>query len=128
VLVSGTGFTVFAAIDIYFDTTDVALAIANGSGPFSNIAIQVPASALPGTHWVSAVMRYDGRGAQAGNRSILASRAPALLRAITTALRRRVINVRAVAGIDSDVLQGFAFQADIAVLLFSGGLVARLSA
>jgi len=65
VLVSGTGFSPNAAIDIYFDTTDEALAIANGDGVFSKIPIQVPSSALPGNHWVSAVQRSTGTGAQA---------------------------------------------------------------
>jgi outer membrane protein assembly factor BamB len=65
VSVSGSGFSAYAAIDIYFDTTDQALAIANASGAFSNIPIQVPPSALPGTHWVSAVQRSNGQGAQA---------------------------------------------------------------
>jgi len=64
-LVSGSHFSPFAAIDIYFDTADKALAIADGSGSFSHIAIQVPASALPGQHWVSAVQRAGATGAQA---------------------------------------------------------------
>src|SRR5436190_17825344 len=53
----------------------------------------------------------DGKG------PILASRAAALLRALATALHRRIINVGAVARIDSGVLQDFAFRAEIAVLL-----------
>src|SRR6266568_8153302 len=53
----------------------------------------------------------DGKG------PILASRAAALLRALATALHRRIINVGAVARIDSDVLQDFAFGTEIAVLL-----------
>jgi outer membrane protein assembly factor BamB len=65
VLVSGSGFGASAAIDIYFDTTDEALAIANGSGAFSKIPITVPASATPGTHFVSAVQRSNDTGAQA---------------------------------------------------------------
>src|SRR5437773_451578 len=48
---------------------------------------------------------------------ILASRAAVLLRALATALHRRIIKVGAVARIDSDVLQDFAFGAEIAVLL-----------
>jgi len=59
-----------------------------------------------------------------GDRPILASRAAALLRALATAFHRRIINGRAVARIDSDVLQDFAFRADIAVLLgYVGELV-----
>jgi outer membrane protein assembly factor BamB len=64
VLVSGSGFSAYAAIDIYFDATDEALALAKGSGSFSNIEIVIPASALPGRHWVSAVQRSSDTGAQ----------------------------------------------------------------
>jgi eukaryotic-like serine/threonine-protein kinase len=64
VLVSGSGFGAYAAIDIYLGSTDVALALANSSGAFSNIEIQIPASALPGDDWVSAVQRSTDTGAQ----------------------------------------------------------------
>src|SRR5208283_1569616 len=64
VLVSGSGFSPYAAIDIYFDTTDEALASANASGAFSKISIPVPASAVPGTHWVTAVQRSNNESAQ----------------------------------------------------------------
>ncbi len=64
VLVSGSGFAASAAIDIYFDTTDLALAVTGSTGSFSKIAIQVPASALPGTHTVTAVARSSGAAAQ----------------------------------------------------------------
>ena len=57
--------------------------------------------------WLAGV---DGKGPK------LASRAAALLRALTTALHRRIIKVSAVARIDSDVFQRLAFWADIAVL------------
>jgi outer membrane protein assembly factor BamB len=56
-LVSGSGFTPYAEIDIYFDSHDEATATADGSGSFSNISLQVPRSALPGKHFVSAVQR-----------------------------------------------------------------------
>ncbi len=56
-LVSGSGFTPSAEIDIYFDIKDEATVTADGSGSFSNISIQVPRSALPGKHFVSAVQR-----------------------------------------------------------------------
>ena len=64
VKVSGAGFGDSAAVDIYFDTTDEALASTNANGAFSGIAISVPASAVPGTHWVTAVERLSGRSAQ----------------------------------------------------------------
>jgi outer membrane protein assembly factor BamB len=70
VSVSGIGFDPYAAVDIYFDTTDLALAVTNGAGAFGvgsirgGIAIQVPASAVPGTHWITAVERYGIKAAQ----------------------------------------------------------------
>ncbi len=57
--ISGSGFAPNSDIDVYFDTQDQAFAKADGWGSFSQITIQAPASALSGTHWVSAV---DGRG------------------------------------------------------------------
>jgi len=61
--VSGTGFGASKLIDVYFDTTNLCLAISNGAGAFS-CEIRVPASALPQTHWVTAVQRNTGDGAQ----------------------------------------------------------------
>jgi PQQ enzyme repeat len=65
VKVSGTGFGAFQAVDIYFDTTDEALVSAGGTGAFSGVAVRVPASAVPGRHYVTAVARHTGRSAQA---------------------------------------------------------------
>jgi len=64
VAVSGSGFAAFEAIDIYFDTTDLQLAVAGGDGNFSQRRINVPSSALPGRHWVTAVGRQSKTGAQ----------------------------------------------------------------
>src|SRR5215831_12694921 len=64
-LVSGSGFSAGADVDIYFDTTDLALAVTDDTGSFSQIALHVPASALPGEHTVSAVDRSTGASAQA---------------------------------------------------------------
>src|SRR5258706_12070043 len=50
VTVSGSNFGSAEAVDVYFDTTDEALTIANGQGSFS-VSISVPAGAIPGTHW-----------------------------------------------------------------------------
>jgi len=57
VRVSGSGFTPYAQIDIYFDSQDQALAVADGTGAFSQIAIQVPKPAVPGSHWVTVAER-----------------------------------------------------------------------
>ena len=65
VTVSGSGFGAFKAVDIYFDTTDKALAATSGAGSFSGITIGVPASARPGKHFVTAVQRRSGLSAQA---------------------------------------------------------------
>ncbi len=70
VLVSGTGFDPYAAVDIYFDTTDVAMAVTNGAGAFGGgfirvgIPVKVPVSALPGTHWITARERARAKAAQ----------------------------------------------------------------
>jgi outer membrane protein assembly factor BamB len=65
-LVSGGGFPASTAVDIYFDTTDVALAVTSAMGAFSGIALKVPAAAVPGTHWVTGVARgTSGKAAQA---------------------------------------------------------------
>src|SRR5215469_7371897 len=63
-LVSGSGFSAGADVDIYFDTTDLALAVTDDTGSFSQIALRVPASALPGEHMVSAKDRSTGASAQ----------------------------------------------------------------
>jgi len=65
VRVSGAGFGAHKAVDIYLDTTDEALATTNASGSFSNITITVPASSVPGKHWVTAIQRPSGPSAQA---------------------------------------------------------------
>lgn len=63
--VSGSGFTPYAKVDVYFGTKDEALATANAKGSFAGITISVPASALPGTHPVKAIERSDNASAQA---------------------------------------------------------------
>ena len=64
VQVHGSHFGSYEAVDVYFDTTDKALAATNGQGAFS-ISIKVPTKAVPGKHWVSAVGRHSGDNAQA---------------------------------------------------------------
>jgi len=66
VTVSGTAFPDSVAIDIYFDQSDLAFAVSSSTGAFSGIAIEVPTSAIPGTHWVTAVAEgTSGTAAQA---------------------------------------------------------------
>src|SRR5438105_12155133 len=61
--VNGSGFTASEAIDVFFDTTDMSLTVSSGTGAFS-VALKVPASATPGTHWITAVGRKTGDAAQ----------------------------------------------------------------
>ncbi len=64
--VSGANFPISTAVDIYFDLTDVALAVTSSTGAFSGINVQVPTTAAPGTHWVTGVARgTSGSSAQA---------------------------------------------------------------
>jgi outer membrane protein assembly factor BamB len=61
--VSGTGYGANAVVDIYFDTTDLCLVIATGSGDIS-CRIKVPKEAQPHAHWISAIQRGTNTGAQ----------------------------------------------------------------
>ncbi len=64
--VSGSGFPDSTAVNIYFDLTDLALVVTSSTGTFSAISIQVPNSAVPGTHYVTAVAEgTSGTAAQA---------------------------------------------------------------
>jgi len=58
--VSGSGFGTNEAIDVYFDTTDLLLDVTDDSGNFGADSLKVPASAAPGTHWITAIGRRDG--------------------------------------------------------------------
>jgi outer membrane protein assembly factor BamB len=64
--VSGSGFGTNQAIDIYFDTVNLALVVSDSKGRFQRARIIVPASAQPGKHSVTAVERVDGLSGQAG--------------------------------------------------------------
>ena len=63
VTVAGTGFSASALVDIYFDTTDLCLSIADGTGKAS-CTIKVPKDAQPQTHWISIIQRSTSTGAQ----------------------------------------------------------------
>jgi outer membrane protein assembly factor BamB len=62
-VVTGTGFGPSEAVDIFFDTYDLALAVTDAAGDFS-CRLNVPASAHPGTHWVTGIGRHSGLAAQ----------------------------------------------------------------
>src|SRR4051794_35791985 len=64
ITVSGTGFSASAPVDIYFDVTDMCLAIATAGGTIS-CTFTAPKDAQPQAHYVSAVQRSPVIGAQA---------------------------------------------------------------
>jgi outer membrane protein assembly factor BamB len=61
--VSGNAFGPYEPVDVYFDTTDLALVTASASGSWS-ATIAVPSSAVPGAHAITAVGRSSGLSAQ----------------------------------------------------------------
>jgi len=61
--ISGTGYGANAAVDIYFDSTDLCPVLATGTGGIS-CRINVPREAPPHAHWISAVERGTNTGAQ----------------------------------------------------------------
>jgi PQQ enzyme repeat len=64
ILVSGRGFKSHVGVDIFFDTKDKELVVANGKGEFHDAGIHAPRSARPGEHWVTALERKNDKGAQ----------------------------------------------------------------
>jgi hypothetical protein len=63
VSVTASGMDAYTSMDVYFDTTDVALAVSNGSG-VATISVPVPANALPGAHWITFDERSTHKAAQ----------------------------------------------------------------
>jgi outer membrane protein assembly factor BamB len=63
VSVSGTGFGDNEAVDVYVDLTDVLLLVASSTGTIST-SVTIPASASPGTHYITAIGRHSGDAAQ----------------------------------------------------------------
>ena len=57
VRISGLGFPSNGTVDIFFDAVDLAATLTNGKGSFSQVKIQIPASALPGIHRITAKAR-----------------------------------------------------------------------
>jgi hypothetical protein len=64
VTVTGSGFDKYSSIDIYFDNTDVALGVSNGSGVVS-ATLTIPPSATAGAHWITADERATHVATQA---------------------------------------------------------------
>jgi outer membrane protein assembly factor BamB len=65
VTVSGTGFGALEGADIFAGTADEALAGTGPAGSFGPIRVTIPASAVPGTAWISAEGRHTRLFAQA---------------------------------------------------------------
>src|SRR4051812_34194366 len=63
ITVAATGFAATEGVDVFFDTTDIALAATDASGTLS-IPTAVPGSAIPGTHWITLLGRRDGLAVQ----------------------------------------------------------------
>jgi outer membrane protein assembly factor BamB len=61
--VSGSGFGANEAVDIFYDTTDVLLDVTDISGKFGPDKVSIPANALPGDHWITAIGRNSGDAA-----------------------------------------------------------------
>jgi len=61
--VTGTAFANSEAVDVYVDTTDTLLLVSSATGTLSG-SVTIPASAQPGTHYVTAIGRRSGDAAQ----------------------------------------------------------------
>jgi hypothetical protein len=64
ITVSGTGFDASAAVDLFFGTSDVALATSNASGAVS-FKVPIPTTAQPGSGWITLDERRTHAAAQA---------------------------------------------------------------
>jgi hypothetical protein len=61
--IDGVGFRAQRSIDVYIDTTHVALAVSNAKGAVA-ISTKIPASLQPGQHWITLEERNTGVAAQ----------------------------------------------------------------
>jgi len=64
VTVSGSGFGADEAVEISFDTSDLAFGVTVSNGSFTGIRLAIPATATPGVHSISAVGTVSGTTAQ----------------------------------------------------------------
>jgi glucose dehydrogenase len=63
--VSGSGFAPNASFGVFFDAIQLTTASTDGSGSFAKVGIEIPSSALPGHHAISAQQTPSGDSAQA---------------------------------------------------------------
>ncbi|HEV7495359.1 PQQ-binding-like beta-propeller repeat protein [Baekduia sp.] len=64
IVVSGSGFDASASVDVFLGTADLALVTTSATGTVS-ASIQIPASAQPGTNWITLDERRTHAAAQA---------------------------------------------------------------
>ncbi len=64
-VVSGNNFDPNAAFEVYFDSADVASGVTAPDGTFGGVGIDVPVTAVPGSHWVTVTETATGLSAQA---------------------------------------------------------------
>jgi hypothetical protein len=64
ITVSGSGFDANASVDVFVGTSDLALVSTSSTGTL-NTSIQIPASAQPGTNWITLDERRTHAAAQA---------------------------------------------------------------
>jgi hypothetical protein len=63
ITVTASGMDPYTSMDVFFDTTDVALTTSNGSG-IASLTIAVPTNALPIKHWVTFDERSNHKAVQ----------------------------------------------------------------
>lgn len=63
ITVSGSAFGDLEAVDVYLDTVDTLLLVSTATGTFSG-SVTIPATASPGTHYLTAIGRKSGDAAQ----------------------------------------------------------------
>jgi outer membrane protein assembly factor BamB len=63
VTVSGTGFADGEAVDVYVDLTDTVLLVSSSTGTLTG-SVNIPASAAPGVHYITAIGRKSGDAGQ----------------------------------------------------------------
>jgi hypothetical protein len=64
ITVTASGMDPYTSMDVFFDTTDVALTTSNGSG-IASLTIAVPTNALPIKHWITFDERSNHKAVQA---------------------------------------------------------------
>jgi hypothetical protein len=64
ITVSGSGFDPTASVDVFFDTTDIALLATNASGAIPATTVTVPADAQVANHWITVDERRTHAAAQ----------------------------------------------------------------